>query len=107
MRSLQLSFGALLGAFLEVARNPRTKALPWMALALVVFGTAFYSLSEGWTVIQALYFSVVSLTTVGYGDLHPTTDAVRLVTVFYILAGVGILLALITAVIQSYVRAQH
>jgi voltage-gated potassium channel len=107
MRSLRLSFGALFVACLEVARNPRTRALPWMALAVLVFGTAFYWREEHWTLIQALYFSVATVTTVGYGDLHPTTELARLVTVFYILVGVGTLLALITAVIQSYVRSQR
>jgi voltage-gated potassium channel len=107
MRSLRLSFGALFVAFLEVARNPRTRALPWMALAVLVFGTVFYWREEHWTLIQALYFSVATVTTVGYGDLHPTTELGRLVTAFYILVGVGTLLALITAVIQSYVRSQR
>jgi voltage-gated potassium channel Kch len=102
-----LSLGSLCGAFLDVARSPRTRALPWLAVAVVAIGTVFYSVVEGWTVITALYFSVVTLTTVGYGDISPSTDPARLFTVFYILIGVGILLALITAVIQSYIRAER
>ncbi len=34
-------------------------------------GRTFYSYSEGWHAIDAAYFAVVTLTTVGYGDLHP------------------------------------
>jgi len=46
---------------------------------------------EGWSPIDALYFSVVTLATVGFGDLHPTTDAAKLFTVIYILSGLGII----------------
>jgi potassium channel subfamily K len=34
-----------------------------------------YSRLEGWSPVEALYFSVVTLATVGFGDLHPTTTA--------------------------------
>lgn len=106
MNSLALTLGALRGAVVRVLRDPRTRALPFIAFGVVFAGTVFYWIAEDWTLIQALYFSVVTLTTVGFGDLAPTTDLTRLVTVFYILIGVGILLALITAVIQAYVKDQ-
>ena len=48
---------------------------------------------EGWSAIDALYFSVVALATVGFGDLVPTTVAGKLFTVAYILFGIGILAA--------------
>lgn len=106
MRSLTMTTAAMLEAVRRLLRDPETRALPFIALALVLGGTVFYSLAEGWTVIEALYFSVVALTTVGFGDLTPTNDAVRLFTVAYILVGVGVLLALLTAVIQKYVAAR-
>lgn len=54
----------------------------------LLIGTVLFQSLEDWTWIQAFYFSTVSLTTVGYGDLHPTTDLSRLITSFYILLGV-------------------
>ena len=51
-----------------VWRDPETKALPVVAGVLVLTGTIFYWRFEDWTIIQALYFSVVTLTTVGFGD---------------------------------------
>jgi voltage-gated potassium channel len=44
------------------------------------------------------------LTTVGYGDLHPTTDSTRLFTIVYILLGVGVLVALLASVAQAYIK---
>lgn len=57
-------------------------------IAWLGIGTVSYHFIEGWNWIQSLYFSTVTLTTIGYGDLHPTTDFSRLFTVFYIIFGV-------------------
>ena len=46
----------------------------------------------------SFYFSVATLTTVGYGDLHPTYDLSRVFTAFYLLFGVGTTLAAITVI---------
>lgn len=54
----------------------------------ILVGTIVYPMLEDWNYVQSLYFSVTTLATVGYGDLHPTTDISRLFTTFYILIGV-------------------
>ena len=59
-------------ALAAVWRDPETKALPVVAGALVLTGTLFYWRFEDWTIIEALYFCIVTLTTVGYGDSMPT-----------------------------------
>jgi len=76
--------------------NPESKVLLVSAVSLIVLGTIAYMFIEGWTPVDALYFSVVALATVGFGDLHPTTDAAKLFTVVYIVMGLGILGAFIT-----------
>jgi voltage-gated potassium channel Kch len=57
---------------------------------------------EGWSYVDSLYFSVVTLTTVGYGDFSPQTNAGKLFTVLYIIIGVGIILAFINTVFNHY-----
>jgi voltage-gated potassium channel len=89
-------------ALAGVWRDPETKALPVVAAALVLTGTLFYWRFEEWTVVEALYFCVVTLTTVGYGDLSPTTDGTRIFTIVYILTGFGVLVALLTSVAEQY-----
>ena len=50
-----------------------------------------YRLLEDWSWVDAVYFSVVAVTTVGFGDLTPTTDVSKLFTVVYVLTGISII----------------
>ena len=63
-------------------------------LGLVIFallsGTIFYHIVEKFSWLNAYYFCVVTLATVGYGDLTPHTAAGKIFTTFYILTGVGL-----------------
>ena len=104
MIPLALAARELAKALAAVWRDPETKALPVVAGALVLTGTLFYWRFEDWTVIESLYFCIVTLTTVGYGDLSPTTDTTRIFTIVYILTGFGVLVALLTSVAQEYLR---
>jgi hypothetical protein len=62
-----------------------------MALLVLTVGTVAYRLLEDWSWVDAFYFSAVAVTTVGFGDLTPSTDASKLFTVFYIFSGVTII----------------
>ena len=62
-----------------------------MVLILLLIGTLFYHLVEGWSWIDSFYFCVIALTIVGFGDLSPSTPVSKIVTVFYIVIGIGIL----------------
>jgi voltage-gated potassium channel len=91
-------------ALLAVWRDPETKALPVVAGVLVLTGTIFYWRFEDWTLIESLYFCIVTLTTVGFGDFTPTTAGTQIFTIVYILTGFGVLVALLTSVAQEYIR---
>ncbi len=73
---------------------------------LLILGTVFYSFQEGWSYIDSLYFSVVTLTTVGYGDLHPTTTASKMFTVLYIFIGVGLGFYILSALAKSFIEGR-
>lgn len=69
----------------------------------VLVGTVFYHYVEDLRWIDSLYFSVITITTVGYGDFTPQTDLGKLFTVFYIINGLGIIYGFINALYERRV----
>lgn len=92
-------------------RDPSFRLLAMLTLSLLLVGTWVFHRVEGWSYLDSFYFSAISLATVGYGDFTPTTAAGKLLTVFYIFAGFGLLVALLTlfanALIQSVQKGRE
>ncbi len=79
---------------LDVMSDKESRPVFYWAGGMLLAGVLVYHWLEGWSYIDALYFCVVSLATVGYGDFTPTTPLARLFTIFYLINGIAILLAL-------------
>lgn len=79
---------------LDVLRDRDSRPTFYWALSVLLLGTVVYHWLEGWSYLDALYFCVITLATVGYGDLTPTTPVARAFTIVYVINGVVILLAL-------------
>ncbi len=77
------------------------KILSISALLLLTTGTVGYHFLEDWSWVDSLYFSVVAVTTVGFGDITPSTDPSKLFTVGYILVGIGIITTYLNARLQQ------
>lgn len=71
----------------EVLRLCGWYTLTYLLLAIVAFSFVF----ERWTVIDSLYFAVATFTTVGYGDLQPTSEPGQIFTILFAVYGVIIL----------------
>jgi hypothetical protein len=67
------------------------KVLAASAVLLIVVGTVVFSWLEDWSIVDSFYFSVVTATTVGFGDLTPDTDGAKLFTVLYIFFGISLI----------------
>jgi len=62
-----------------------------VTLALVVLGgTFFFHYVEGWSWLDSYFFTVVTLSTVGYGEMVPLTPLGRIGTTVFIFVGLGI-----------------
>lgn len=79
---------------LDVLRDKESRLVFYWALVVLVIGTLVYHWLEGWSYLDALYFCVISLATIGYGDLTPTTPEAKMFTIIYVINGIAILLAL-------------
>lgn len=73
------------------------------SLVTLAIGTSAMMYLEKLSLIDALYFSVVSLTTVGYGDITPHTTPGKLFVMGYLLVGIGIIAALVNTVLRNAV----
>merc|ERR1719440_630059 len=80
--------------------QPATIALA-LVFGYVTAGVLFYWQVTDWSLLQSVYFVIVTLTSVGYGDLAPVGEGVRLFTAAYILFGVGILGTALGEVVSS------
>ena len=79
-----------------------------VVLMLFLFGGAtFYYFVEKWRYLDALYFSAYTMTTVGYGDFVPKTDAGKIFTIFYVFAGVGIALYGLSLLASHFVEVRE
>jgi len=65
-------------------------------LFLIGLGTVLFRFLEPFTWIQAFYFTVSTMTTVGFGDLVPSSDGTRLVAALYMLVAVSLYVSFIT-----------
>jgi voltage-gated potassium channel len=75
-------------------------------VGLIVAGTAGFTLIEGWSLLDSLYVTVITLSTVGYGDLAPKSAAGRVFTIFLVLGGVFTLFYAAAEVIRAIVSGE-
>lgn len=71
--------------------NFRKKLILSIALivTIILCGTLGYSFLEGWDFFDSFYMTIITLTTVGFGEVHPLSRIGRLFTVVLIIGGVG------------------
>ena len=77
-----------------------------LALTTILIGTSGYMLIEGWSFIDAFYMAVITVSTVGFKEVHEIGTAGRIFTVFFVFSGVGFTLYVAGAVVQFLVEGQ-
>jgi hypothetical protein len=95
-----LAFVAFVRIFRNALGDPAIRGLLVVLAVILGVGTVSYHIIEDWSLLNAFYFCVVSLLTVGYGDLTPTTDFGKLFTVCYLFVGVGFIATSATTIVQ-------
>jgi len=69
---------------------PYVLRLAGLVATTVVTGTVYFRFVEGWSWLDSYFFTVVTLSTVGYGNLVPATAAGKIGTTVLILFGLGV-----------------
>ena len=83
----------------EIRRNFRLLAA--ISILYIGIGAAAMMYLESFSFVNSLYFSVVSLTTVGYGDYTPDTIAGKFFVMGYLIVGIGIIAALANNILRN------
>lgn len=78
--------------FLDVIGDPRARPVLLYAGFSITISAVLYRWLEGWSWIDSFYFVIITFTTIGYGDLVPTTTLSKFVTMFLSVNGVVVLL---------------
>ncbi len=63
-----------------------------LLLIVMVYGTLGYAVIERWSLFDSVYMTVTTIATVGYGEVHPLSNAGRIFTMTLIVGGVGTML---------------
>mgnify|MGYP003618606559 FL=1 len=84
----------------ELQHPPRVRYIALLALTVLSTGAVFYHHVEKLSWLDSIYFCVISLATVGYGDITPKTDAGKIFTIFYVIIGIGIFAASVNYLVK-------
>ena len=77
-----------------------------ISLAIVVTGTVGYMAIEGWGLSDALYMTVITISTVGFGEVHKVGGLGRVLTIILVFCGVGLTLFVAGSVVEFMVEGR-
>lgn len=77
-----------------------------LTLFIGIAGTTGYMMIEGWDLLDSIYMTIITLATVGYGEVHSVSRAGRVFTMLLILLGVGFCLYVAGAMVQFMVEGR-
>jgi voltage-gated potassium channel len=75
-------------------------------VAIIAIGVSGYMVIERWVFIDALYMTIITITTVGFAEVHPLSLVGKIFSIFIIIGGVGSALYILTATVQSILEGQ-
>lgn len=96
--------GDILAGIRLAFSSRQVRSLIALTALLIASASAFYHWVEGWGWIDAFYFSVITISTVGYGDFAPQTAFGKLFTSMYVLCGLGLFVTTATAIGDNIVK---
>lgn len=75
-----------------------------LPVLVILIGSIGFMLLEDLSFFDSMYFTVVTISTVGYGDVHPTTTASKIFGILLIVFGIGTFLTIVSNITQNFVQ---
>ncbi len=92
---------------LGIKNDKDFKFLFFFILVLIIGATIFYTSMEGWSVVDSIYFSTMTMSTIGYGDLVPTTNISKIFTIIYSFLSIGSFVAFTAKTVQVIIEDHY
>jgi voltage-gated potassium channel len=77
-----------------------------LALLFLAGGTFGYMIIEGWSLIESIYMTVITLTTVGFGEVHPLSKTGHIFTILLVVIGASFFLYIAGSLVQFMVEGR-
>jgi voltage-gated potassium channel len=84
----------------------RIRVVLLAVFAVIVLGTIVFHVLEGWSILDSLYVTAQTVTTVGFGDLTPRTPFGRAFAAIFMMLSVGVVLYALTTTVQAIVHSE-
>lgn len=77
-----------------------------LLIIIIIVGSAGYMVLEGWNLLDSVYMTIITLTTVGFGEVHSISKAGRLYTILIIFLGGGFFIYVASAIVQFMIEGR-
>lgn len=104
MISFLITFKRLVSGLWRAFKLKNFQALFVLVLLVLLSGTIFYVKEEGLSIVDALYFCVTTLSTVGHPSFEPQTTLGKWFTMVYIMVGVGLFLSMVGYIAYALIQ---
>jgi len=107
MLSFLLTLKRLISGLIRAFKQRYFVALFVLIVIMLLSGTLFYTGQEGLTVLDALYFCVATLSTVGHPEFVPQTPLGKVFTMVYIVVGTGLFLGMVGQLAYAIIKTNQ
>jgi len=73
---------------------------------VIIIGVTGYMIIEQWSFLDALYMTIITISTVGYAEVHTPSTIGKIFSIFMIVSGVGVMFYTLTAFVQYFVEGR-
>ena len=104
MTGIIIILGSFFVSLKDVWKDVEFRILFVLIVLLLLTGAIFYSEVEGYDLIDSLYFSVMIMSTIGYGELTLSTSTAKIFTIVYAFVSIGVFITIGSKVVLLFVE---